>query len=630
MKRRYNRTSSRRLYTSLVNKATLCKVSLVVSLFWNHSDAGWVDPDTPQQFQTATAFTQGDDREYELVFSDEFEKEGRKFGDGEDPKWTAINKNDYTNDALHYYSNKNVQTTNGVLNITSELKDNAYKAFNEKTKKYYADAKHVQSGMVQGWNKFCMVGGIVEFSAKLPGKATTGGLWPALWMLGNLARATYVGSSDYMWPFSYSKCDASTHNSQEINACHQASHYGMAPGVGRGAPEIDILEAMGGEPGKLPNTHIERPYFSASLQIAPGVKKGRPVLGSLPNKGHWYEGLEYGNVTNSDLNPFFYGVTLVHEPKTYTYQSDALSSNMHITESHYEHQHLYRVEWEPPNKDGSGGYIKWFSDGELVYGIHGSSLKITGTEIPSEPMYLLMNTAIASSWGFPMPCPEGCDCECFECGNPDCDCGFPDGFCENFPSFYEIDYVRVYQAVNETKHVLGCSTPDRPTDLFIKAHKKRYMSEGDKAPLQPVKNGGAVCHSDEDCGGSKSGKCTSKKCICNEGFTGPSCYAYAGFDDNYFGINDASVDVVKMIFPTGLLVAFMVLLVGFIVALVYSTKYQKVENSQQKPIAVPDGTYDIPSQGFPTVNTSYQKPSSAFSPPRVVKYALIDRRLIDE
>eukprot|EP00957_Ditylum_brightwellii_P013717 1034311-Ditylum_brightwellii.AAC.2 len=84
-----------------------------------------------------------------------------------------------TNDALHYYSNKNVQTTNGVLNITSELKDNAYKAFNEKTKKYYADAKHVQSGMVQGWNKFCMVGGIVEFSAKLPGKATTGGLWPA-------------------------------------------------------------------------------------------------------------------------------------------------------------------------------------------------------------------------------------------------------------------------------------------------------------------------------------------------------------------------------------------------------------------------------------------------------------------
>ena len=28
------------------------------------------------------------------VFSDEFETEGRSFEDGEDPKWTAINKND--------------------------------------------------------------------------------------------------------------------------------------------------------------------------------------------------------------------------------------------------------------------------------------------------------------------------------------------------------------------------------------------------------------------------------------------------------------------------------------------------------------------------------------------------------
>jgi hypothetical protein len=42
----------------------------------------------------------------------------------------------------------------------------------------------------------------------------------------------------------------------------------MEPGVGRGAPEIDILEAMGGDPGKLPNTPIERPYFSTSLQAS--------------------------------------------------------------------------------------------------------------------------------------------------------------------------------------------------------------------------------------------------------------------------------------------------------------------------------------------------------------------------
>ena len=66
-----------------------------------------------------------------------------------------------------------------MLNIKTELKDNVYKAFNEKTKKFYIDKKNVQSAMVQGWNKFCMTGGIIEFSAKLPGNPTTGGLWPA-------------------------------------------------------------------------------------------------------------------------------------------------------------------------------------------------------------------------------------------------------------------------------------------------------------------------------------------------------------------------------------------------------------------------------------------------------------------
>ena len=84
-----------------------------------------------------------------------------------------------TNDALHFYKSENVQTTNGVLNITTNFKENYYKAFDEETKKFYLDTKHVQSGMVQGWNKFCMTGGIIEFSARLPGKSSVGGLWPA-------------------------------------------------------------------------------------------------------------------------------------------------------------------------------------------------------------------------------------------------------------------------------------------------------------------------------------------------------------------------------------------------------------------------------------------------------------------
>ena len=129
-----------------------------------------------------------------------------------------------------------------------------------------------------------MTGGIVEFNAKLPGDPNVGGLWPALWMLGNLARATYVGSSNYIWPYSYNVCDEKNRHSQQISACSKVGHYGMQPGLGRGSPEIDILEAMMGSDEKLPNTNVTRPYFSTSLQIAPGLDVNRPNLGKLPKK----------------------------------------------------------------------------------------------------------------------------------------------------------------------------------------------------------------------------------------------------------------------------------------------------------------------------------------------------------
>lgn len=198
-----------------------------------------------------------------------------------------------------------------MLNISTEQKVNVYKAFDEKKKIFYGDKKYVQSGMVQSWNKFCFAGGIVEFSAKLPGDPKSGGLWPArkylcvscaftvlraedmyslclerwlVWMLGNLARATYVGSSNFVWPFSYNKCDTKTRTSQEITACSRVNHYGLDPYRGRGSPEIDIIEAMQGDPAKLPNTFIRRPYQSCSLQIAPGIDMNRPVLGHRPHK----------------------------------------------------------------------------------------------------------------------------------------------------------------------------------------------------------------------------------------------------------------------------------------------------------------------------------------------------------
>jgi len=231
------------------------------------------------------------------------------------------------------------------------------------------------------------------------------------------------------------------------------------------------------------------------------------------------------------LNNFFYGTTLIQKPAIRSYQSDAISGNTDLTKSHYESQHTYRIEWEPPSLSGEGGYVRWFIDGKFAFGITGEVLNLTRTQIPSEPMYLIMNTAISSSWGFP-GCPDGCDCSCYECGKTGCTCGLPQGFCGNLPAHFLIDYVRVYQAKNSTKQVVGCSPPHRPTKKFIEAHKDRYKTSSDSEPLRPIQNGGASCNVASDCGGSEKGICHHGRCQCGSGYTGPACLAPDGFYDN--------------------------------------------------------------------------------------------------
>jgi len=88
--------------------------------------------------------------------------------------------------------------------------------------------------MVNGWNKFCFTGGIVEIDAIMPGNPTSGGLWPAMWILGNLGRATYEGSTNKIWPWSYDTCDRGLQHAQEISGCGTSNHYGLKPNVGRG------------------------------------------------------------------------------------------------------------------------------------------------------------------------------------------------------------------------------------------------------------------------------------------------------------------------------------------------------------------------------------------------------------
>ena len=100
---------------------------------------------------------------------------------------------------------------------------------------------------------------------------------------------------------SYEDCSRTDQRRQEVSGCSPRPHFGLNPGQGRGAPEIDLLEVMPGD-GWLP-WGLKKPYYSTSLQLAPAAKI-RPFNGAKPLPGAWYEGLEYGgNATQTWTSP---------------------------------------------------------------------------------------------------------------------------------------------------------------------------------------------------------------------------------------------------------------------------------------------------------------------------------------
>ena len=78
------------------------------------------------------------------VFSDEFTTPSRSFKDGSDPVWTSLDKNDYTNAALHYYSSDAVTTEDGRLKIRTRRKEKTFKALDEKTRKFGRETKYYE------------------------------------------------------------------------------------------------------------------------------------------------------------------------------------------------------------------------------------------------------------------------------------------------------------------------------------------------------------------------------------------------------------------------------------------------------------------------------------------------------
>jgi len=377
---------------------------------------------------------------------------------------------------------------------------------------------------------------------KLPGNPSIGGLWPAVWLLGNLGRATYEASTNNIWPWSYNVCDRNLQEAQVISACNTQNHFGLHPGQGRGATEIDIIEVMAGTGTYLPNTFppIKFPYADVTLQVAPGINKYRPVPGFQPRPKiilesgdvgfvgqNWYSNL--GTQGNTSINPYFYGTYLgltnpeepVQRGKHQTFQADAISAMHQLLPDHFETMHTIRLEWQP----GPGGSLDWFIEDrqnrtESIEGENGkrwirafsikddSLREAMGSQIPIEPSYLILNVAISSAWGFPYRIPEWCS-KCYDCTDSKCHCSFHHGFCDMMKDGKVdmlVDHIRVYQNPNDAHHTVGCDLKDYPSREYIKGHEGRYSRSDpfvfeDRGPIRPIKKGGAKCTTDSDCGG---------------------------------------------------------------------------------------------------------------------------------
>ena len=161
---------------------------------------GLIDLDTPQEAYTKQPWT--GDTEMELIFSDEFNTDGRTFYPGDDPYWEAVDLHYWAcglfylhlgdladnltqaTDNLEWYDPAAIITANGSLVITLSAKE--------------THGLNYQGGMMSTWNKFCYTGGYIEASVMLPGVNNIVGLWPAIWTMGNLGRAGYGATLDGM------------------------------------------------------------------------------------------------------------------------------------------------------------------------------------------------------------------------------------------------------------------------------------------------------------------------------------------------------------------------------------------------------------------------------------------------
>nr|CCA28193.1 betaglucan synthesisassociated protein putative [Albugo laibachii Nc14] len=210
---------------------------------------------------------------------------------------------------------------------------------------------------------------------------------------------------------------------------------------------------------------------------------------------------------------------------SFNYQMDAISANSEIPLKAYTGYMKYQIEWIP----SSAGYIRWILDDVAIFEIAAESLTSPPQDASNsnyhklmieEPMYIIFNVALSTSWGSKPPNPgkpckgDGTDAKINK-------------ICDAFPMSMKVDYVRLYQDASSMS--IGCDPPSHPTKRWIDEHLSEYQDSNN--PVKAVIGQGS-CRRDEDCSvGAFSaafmttGKCVKRRCQClfPSSWVGPRC-----------------------------------------------------------------------------------------------------------
>ncbi|OAX42120.1 glycoside hydrolase family 16 protein [Rhizopogon vinicolor AM-OR11-026] len=400
------------------------------------------DADTPSDAYYRTG---SDGNTYQLVFSDEFNTDGRTFWPGDDAFWEAENLYYWATGDLEWYDPQAITTQDGslVITITERPINNL----------------NFMSGMVTTWNKLCFTTGYIEVNVSMPGTPKGPGFWPGAWTMGNLGRAGYGATTEGTWPFSYSSCDVGIAPNQTQNGvpaaattgglqgaplsyqpgqrlssctCAGGDHPGPNDQTGRGVPEIDIFETQ-------VDVNTFQGQVSQSMQVAPY------------NYQYTFDSSSPATTLQNTQTQF----------NTYTggFYQQALSAVTYIDSENYNGQGFaqYGYEWWSNPSNRPEGYIQWYSEGQETWKVTSASIgadttvDISARLIPEEPMYIILNLGLAPSFQE------------------------QDFMHMTFPSEMYVDYVRVYQREG-IQNGVTCDPPNRPTADYIQNHLNAYSN----------------------------------------------------------------------------------------------------------------------------------------------------------